>query len=184
MTEPTIQADAAAQAQAVFYDAATWRNIAVGSSAALYGDGEFAVPADAPQQLQLRRHRFITVTGNGRTCSIIDGRPDNNLSPAQVRGFVRERRGNSQHAIIYTPRSWAAEYLRILWDYGHGSLLAYENLLWWISTLDGKPWTAKELAAELKGNWDAPIAEDKLWAVQWKGGVSAPVDESILFGAW
>lgn len=173
-----------ATAEAEFYDGAEWRNIPHGSAAALYGDGDFEVPADAPQQLALKRHRYITVTGNGSTCSIIDGRPDNNLSPATVRGFVRERRGNGWDAIIYTPRSWAAEYLSILRDFGHGTLGQYGKLLWWISTLDGKPWTAAGLAAELKDNWDADIPADRIWACQNVGGVTAKVDASRLFGTF
>lgn len=165
-----------------FYDAATWQNIPHGSSAALYADGDFAVSGGDQASLGLARVRHITVTGNGRIASIIDGRPDNALSPAQVRGFVRERRGVSQHAIIYTPRSWAAEYLAILYDGGHGRLGEYEHLLWWISTLDGKPWTAAELASELAGNWDALIPQDRIWACQNAPG--AKVDGSVLYQSW
>ena len=178
MITPTISAAAGPD----FFDAATWRNLEGVSSAALYADGEFAVSSGDQASLKLARIRHITVTGNGRIASIIDGRPDNPLSPAQVRGFVRERRSVSQHAIIYTPRSWAAEYLAILADDGHGKLGEYEHLQWWISTLDNVSWTAAGLAAELANNWDAPIPQDRIWACQNVPG--ALRDGSVLYQPW
>lgn len=179
MTTPDTTA---ATAGPDFYDAATWQHLRGVSAAALYADGEFAVSAADQASLGLARARHITVTGNGRIASIIDGRPDNPLSPAQVRGFVRERRALSQHAIIYTPRSWAAEYLAWLADDGHGQLGAYEHLLWWISTLDNVAWTAQGLAAELAQNWDAPIPESRIWACQNVPGTAR--DGSVLYGTW
>jgi hypothetical protein len=167
-----------------FYDAATWENIPKGGGACLYGDGLYKVPPGAAQALNLAHVRYITVTGNGQTCSIIDGRPDNNITAAQVRGFVRERRGRDMHAIIYTPRSWVAEYVFYLRDYGAGRLDGYGKLMWWISTLDGKPWTAAELSADLKGNWDADIAEGAIWACQNQGGPAALYDTSVLYRDW
>ena len=177
MTTPTITA-----AGPSFYDAAIWQNLRGVSSAVLYADGEFAVSSADQASLGLARARHITVTGNGHIASIIDGRPDNPLSPAQVRGFVRERRALSQHAIIYTPRSWAAEYLAWLNDDGHGRLGEYEHLLWWISTLDNVAWTVESLAAELANNWDAPIPESAIWACQNVPG--ALRDGSVLFQSW
>ena len=172
----------------VFYDAADWRNLPAGQLACLYGDGRYAVTAAELRAVDPPQFRMITVEGDGRTCSIIDGKPDNSLSNATVRAFVRERRGLGMTAIIYCPRSWVAEYRRILYDSGHGTLLDYPRLYWWIATLDGKPWTAAELSADIQANYDATLPPERIWAVQNtqipKVGPGALADQSTLFLPW
>jgi hypothetical protein len=171
-----------------FYDATDPRNYPHGQPACFYGDGRWAVTATDVIAIAPPERRFITVTGNGRTCSILDGRPDNPLTAAQVRGFVRDRRGAQEDAIIYCPRSWVAEYQRILFDDGHGQLGAYGRLWWWIATLDGIDWTPENLAADIAANWDATIQPGRIWAVQNNQlpaiGPGALVDQSQLFLPW
>jgi hypothetical protein len=132
--------------------------------------------------------RIITVTGNGAIASIIDGLPDNQISAAGVRAFVRTRRAAAEDAIIYTPRSWVAEYQSVLADFGHGDLGEYERLYWWIATLDGFPWTPGKLAADLAANWGATMDPARMWAVQNNQipalGPAAVADQSDLFLAW
>jgi hypothetical protein len=175
----------------VFYDAADWRHLPRGEDACFYGDGRFAVTAHEIDLIDPPQYRMITVTGNGHSCSIIDGRPDNNLSDATVRAFVRERRGlytGGADAIIYCPRSWVREYQRALSDGGAGDLLTYPRLFWWIATLDGHPWTAAELADDITDNFGAPILASRIWAVQNNQipqlGPGALADQSELFLNW
>lgn len=172
----------------VFYDAAYWQNLPHGKLACFYADGIFAATAADVAKISPPDLRWITVTGNGRIASIIDGKPDNPLSPAQVRGFVRDRRAASQDAIIYCPRSWVGEYQQVLYDFGNGSLGEYDRLFWWIATLDGYPWTPAELAADIAAHWDAEIDPSRIWANQNNQipqlGPSATADESQLFLSW
>jgi hypothetical protein len=185
MTYPTPETELDSS---VFYDSINPRDYPRGQRACFYADGLYRVTGADIAAVNPPDYRLITVTGNGRTCSIVDGRPDNNISPAHVRAFVRERRGNSQDAIIYCPRSWVIEYQQVLFDFHHGDLLSYEGLFWWIATLDGKPWTAAELSADLAENFDAELHPDRIWAVQWNQlpelGPNAKVDQSALFLPW
>lgn len=171
-----------------FYDSADIRHYPHGQAAAFYGDGRFAVTASDIASVGAPEHRLITVTGNGRKCSIIDGRPDNNLSDATVRGFVRERRGLDAAAIIYCPRSFVAEYQRALFNHAAGQLPAYRGLFWWIATLDGHSWTPPELAADIAAHWDAMVEPDRIWGNQNNQipeiGPGALADESQLFLPW
>ena len=171
-----------------FYDSSNAANYPHGQAACFYGDGRFAVTGAEVAAIGPPEHRMITVTGDGNRCSIIDGKPDNPLTPAQVRGFVRERKGRQQDAIIYCPRSWVAEYQAVLADFGHGDLGGYGGLYWWISTLDGVQWTPQTLAANLAAEWDATVDPSRIWAVQNNQlpeiGPGALVDQSELFLAW
>lgn len=171
-----------------FYDAADFVNLPHNKPACFYADGIYRATIADINQIDPPLFRWITVTGNGRIASIIDGRPDNPLTPAQVRGFVRERKGANQDAIIYCPRAWVAEYLQVLVDDNHGDLVDYERLFWWIATLDGHDWTPAELAADIAANYHAQIREDRIWANQNNQipalGADAKADESQLFLGW
>jgi hypothetical protein len=148
----------------------------------LYKDGNYAVPPSAPVTLQASGVRYITVTGDYRGCGAIDWEPGNPcFTPAGLRGYVRGRRGINAVARAYCNRANASEAISYLEDYGHGSLLGYEKLVWWIATLDNHQWGQAELAADLANNWDAPIAPGKLWGNQY---VTQPdgYDETVLYG--
>lgn len=195
MTEQTGPIEAAAAAAALaapadMFDAADWRNLPHGHYCAVYGDGHpggFDIPT--PEQVKsigAPDHRVITVRGNGRIASIIDGRPDNNLDDPTVRAWCRERVTMRASAIIYTPRAFVRGYQRCLFDAGASArLYDYPRLYWWIATLDGRPWTAPELSADLAAHWDALLPPDRIWAVQYDQqpqlGPTARVDVSRLF---
>lgn len=170
------------------YDSSNPVHYPHGQNALFYGDGRFAVTASDVIAIAPPERRFITVTGNGATCSVLDGRPDNPLSAPQVRAFVRDRRGAKEDAIIYCPRSWVAEYQRILADSGHGDLGAYGGLYWLISTLDGIDWTPESLAADIAANWDAELDPGRIWGNQNDQlpaiGAGALVDVTQVFLAW
>jgi len=183
-----IVLDTAATPQ--MFDAADWRNLPHGHYCAVYGDGHpggFNIPTAAEvASIGAPDHRVITVRGNGRIASIIDGRPDNNLDDPTVRAFVRERINLGASAIIYTPRAFVRGYQRALLDGGATQLLFdYRKLYWWIATLDGKEWTALELAQNLAAEWDALLPPERIWAVQWDQqpqlGPTARVDVSRVF---
>lgn len=170
------------------YDATDVRNYPHGQPALFYGDGRYAVTASDVIAIAPPERRFITVTGNGLTCSVLDGRPDNPLSAAQVRGFVRDRRGAQEDALIYCPRSWVREYQLILDDDEHGQLGAYTGLYWLIATLDGIDWTPQGLAANIAANYGATIDAERIWGNQNNQlpaiGAGALVDVTNVFLPW
>ena len=166
-----------------FYDAATWQNIPHGTSACLYGDGRYAAPADAPKILGLTQYRIITVTGDYRIAGAIDFEPGNPCyDPRTLRRYVRGRRNSGHRARVYCDRADASEAWHGLTEGTDTNLRDYAE--WWISTLDGTDWTPDELAADLASRWGAPIPAGKLWGNQNRGGMTAPYDESNLFGQW
>ena len=193
MTEDTGPIELAAAVTgppADMFDAADWRNLPHGHYCAVYGDGHpggFDIPTAAQiESIGAPDHRVITVRGNGRIASIIDGRPDNNLDDPTVRAFVRERKTMGATAIIYTPRAFVRGYQRCLFDAGTSmTLYDYPRLYWWIATLDGHPWGNVELAADMAANWDALLDPTRIWAVQYDQqpqlGPAARVDVSRLF---
>jgi hypothetical protein len=190
MTEETGFAAAPQRPPTRVYDAFNWRNLPRGRYLCVYGDG---APESVPTVADIGHlaptdHRVITVTGNYRIASIIDGRPDNNLSDAVTRGFVRGRKAQGMSAIIYAPRAFVAENQRALSDSGAARLLEYERLWWWIPTLDGRQWTPAELSQDLAAHWGALVEPDRIWANQNDQlphlGPGATVDVSTLFLAF
>ncbi len=167
-----------------FDDSATEANLPSGQRVMLPVDGRFADTAASAARFSAVR--WYTVTGDYRRAGGIDWETGNPcFTPAGLRGYVRGRRAMNVRARVYCDRADAADAVRALFDGGHGRLLYYPGLCWWISTLDGRVWTAQDLAEDLAKNWDAPeITADKLWACQYQGGPSAPLDKSVLFGAW
>lgn len=145
-----------------FGDSAEWRNIPADLAAVLPIDGNFAAPPAAAARFP--RVRWYTVTGDYRHAGAIDWELGNPcFNAGSLRRFVRGRRAMGVRARVYVDRADAREALDAL---GPG-LLSYAALLWWIPTLDGKRWTADELAGDLAANWDAPIPAGQLWANQY-----------------
>jgi hypothetical protein len=162
------------------FDAATWENLPLRSQLMLYGDGDYAAPPTAAKQLDAIAVRYITVTGDYRGCGAIDWEPNNPcFTPGTLRSYVRGRRALNVMARVYCDRANAAEAIAALRDFGNGSLLSYNKLFWWISTLDNHEWSAVELAAELTHNWDAPILPQALWGNQFATG---SYDTSTVYG--
>ena len=157
-----------------FFDSTDPGHITRGDYAALYIDGRFAAtPAEAER---FPHHRWITVLGDPDAgCG--DYEPGNALydDPAELRAWAADRHAAGKRVRVYCDRADAAEAARRVAGIPH---------LWWISTLDGKRWTAAGLAADLAAHWDIVIAERDLWANQYQGGVDATEDVSDLFGTW
>lgn len=153
------------------FDAATWENLPHQSQVMLYKDGRYAVPANAPQVLEASAVRYITITGDYRGCGAIDWEPGNPCFTAQgIRSYVRGRRALNVDARVYCDRADAAEAIAALWDFGHGELLSYPKLMWWISTLDNIQWPQDALAQELANHWGAPIPAGQIWGNQFATG--------------
>lgn len=149
-----------------FGDSADWRNIPEGWRAILPVDGEFAAPRTAVTRFS--HVRWYTVTGDYRHAGAVDWEPGNPCyTPGGLRRYIRGRRSMNARARVYLDRADASEAIAALRDYGHGELLSYPGLLWWIATLDGKRHTPAGLAAELAAGWDAPIPEAQIWADQY-----------------
>ena len=156
-----------------FEDAVNTGNIPAGQYAALYRDGRYAATeADAARY---PHHRWITVVGDPDAgCG--DYEPGNELyeAPGRLRAWVEARHAAGKRARVYCDRADAARAAAAVAGVPH---------LWWISTLDGKRWTAAELVAELE-RFGVTISPADLWAVQFEGGVTAGHDTSILLGEW
>lgn len=172
-----------------FYDAARWPSIPHGSAAMLYLDRGYAAPADAPQQLGLAAWRWITVTGNAKGAGAIDWEEGNPcFTPWHLASYVAGRKAMGCRARVYCQRSLLSAALDALAGALGGSLATYPGLLWWIPTLDGRRWTAAELAADCAANWNAALPIDTLWACQFDQipalGPAAVADVSQLFGTW
>lgn len=182
MTEPMT----AEQESDAFFDSAYWPHLPHDSDVALYCDGNFEAPPTAEKELNAKRVRLITVTGNWRNASIVDYEKLNPVYfPAGLRAFVRGRRSLNMDAIVYCNQSTAAEAISALRDSGHGTLLDYPRLFWWIATLDNVELSAVELARQLMDLWDAPeITIRNLWANQWTQGDGGLYDESRRYLSW
>lgn len=172
-----------------FYDAADWRNIPRGSAAMLYRDGDYAAPVTAPADLDLTAWRWITVTGDYVNCGAIDWEPGNPCyTPMGLASYVAGRKGLGKRGRVYCQRSLLSAALDALADSPTGNLATYPGLLWWIPTLDGRRWTAIDLARDCSQNYNAALPVATLWACQFDQipqlGPAAVADVSELFGTW
>lgn len=180
MTEQTAPAPGAGVVAAEpprFFDSARPWLIPGGSWAAAYHDGLYIWPAS--QALRMARLRWITIAGDARNCGIADFEPGNPVfdQPGTLYGWAHGRIAMDCRARTYTDRANAAAALAAL-----GGLHEDPHVEWWIATLDGRPWTPAELAADLAANWNAPIPADRIWACQNDRGPG--YDTSRLFGPW
>jgi hypothetical protein len=156
-----------------FFDSATEGNITRGGYAALYLDGEFAATKEEAKAFE--HVRWITVLGDP-DAGAGDYEPGNPLyEPGRLRIWAAERHGRGKRVRVYCDRADAASAARAVAGIPHQ---------WWISTLDNRRWTAKELAADLEAHWRVKIAAKDLWANQYQGGMHATEDVSDLYQSW
>lgn len=141
---------------------------------AAYVDGEFAWPEG---QLRLfPRHIGITVTGipaMAQHARVIDVERFD-ATPADVPPFL-ENRAKLGHpdGEVYCDRSTVAEVLAAIEG-------RQPEPWWWIATLDNHPWTPGELAADIRDNYGADIAPQRIRAIQcYPGG---HFDTSLCYG--
>ena len=157
-----------------FFDSATEGNITRGGYAALYKDGRFAAtPADAASFSHVR---WITVLGDPDAgCG--DYEPGNPLfdEPGRLRDWALKRHELGKRVRVYCDRADARRAAAEVAGIPHE---------WWISTLDGKRWTAAELAADLAAHWRVVIDPARIWANQYQGGPDAAEVVSDLLGTW
>lgn len=157
-----------------FYDSVTPAKIPAGAThAALYRDGKFAA---TPEQAKRFPHVvWITVDGDPHS-QVADFEPGNPVFAADALSrWEHQRHTLGRRGIIYCDRSSVAGAL---------AELSGRRADWWISTLDGKRWTAEELAADLKASFGVTIPAGDIWANQYAGGPDADYDTSDLFGVW
>lgn len=172
------------------YDSATWPEQPPDEAYGLkYGDGQYL---EYQGKVAFLHRKLITVHGHYRTCEAIDPERGNWAAyPWTLRRFVRGRRSLAGQSLLYTDRADAREHLVTLgwqgepWPDVIGSnspLWAYTD--WWVATLDDRPWTADELAADLAQTWDAPIPAHKIWGNQRSRIAQGGIDVTTLFGPW
>lgn len=159
-----------------FYDSVNVASIPPGAEyAALYCDGEYRPPPAAVRRFPHRR--WITVTGDYPHAGIADFEPGNQVyeDPQGLRRWCARRLALGYSTpIVYADRAdaqLAAGRLRGLGFY------------WWIPTLDGRDWTAAELAADLALNWGVTVPAGVIWANQ-NDSQPGLWDRSTLFGIW
>jgi hypothetical protein len=178
--EPVVLSIEAAAAAAVgeFFDSTAPVLIPARAWAALYFDGDYGAAGQAAA-FRFSRVRWITIGDDAANCGITDYEAGNPVfgTAGMLYTFALDRLQAGHRARIYCDRSSAARAIR-----GLGRL--WNDVEWWISTLDGIPATRQQLAADLAENYDAPIGPQKLWANQVWGGPRASVDKSLLYGTW
>jgi hypothetical protein len=156
-----------------FYDSSRWGLIPAGARALLYGDGRFAVT-----QAQSRRFtavRWITVFGSA-DCGAADFENGNSVfEGAALRNWAEARKAMGCRARVYTDFANLAT--------AHGRVGDMPNVVYWLATLDGVVANVTELA-ETAREHGVTLTPEQIWAVQYKGGPTAPYDESLLLGIW
>ena len=158
----------------LFYDSA-YRKFPKGAEYVCeYRDGDYATTT-----IHYPYTRWITVMGGAEvaaTAGIADYEPDNWVysRPGALRAWAAHRKVMGKRARVYCDRANARQA---------AEQVAGLPVLWWIATLDERVWTAAELAADLKANWGAGIAEDTIWANQY-ADVGGDFDVSRLYLPW
>jgi hypothetical protein len=159
----------------VFFDSTNPEMIPASARyAALYFDGRYGATG-RQNAWRFAHRRWITDHNDYIHCGIVDFEPGNpsygDVTALSIFTGGRAKMGKEHR--VYCDRADAK--------------LAIERLdgretLWWIATLDGKQWTAEELAADLKDNWGADIPADHIWGNQNRG--DGVYDSSSLFLEW
>jgi hypothetical protein len=90
--------------------------------------------------------------------------------------WVAARRAMNCRARVYTDRANLPR--------AHALVGSQPNVAWWLSTLDNREWSAAELLADVLAAEQIALEPSSLWAVQYAGGMNAPVDTNILFSTW
>jgi hypothetical protein len=161
----------------LFYDSANFNEIPHDAThAALYADGEHAVPRGA-NIWRIPFRRWITITGDHPRCGIADYE---HLNPVyDVPGKLREWaiRRHTIHLsipIVYCDRANL-----------HSAVSELRGIQrrWWIPTLDNKAWTAQQLHDDILARWEIDIPVGDIWANQYTDHLNQ-YDESNLFGRW
>jgi len=147
-----------------FFDSVTPANIPAGAYACLYADGRYK--ATAAQATRFSATRWITVEGGAGAAAyagIADYEAGNPVyeNEGALRAWVAERAAKQLRARVYCNRATLPAVRQ---------QLAELDYLVWIATLDGN---------KLKASYTTG-----LWAVQYQGGMTAPVDVSVLYGEW
>lgn len=149
----------------IAYDSAQPRLIPAAAAAILpYADGKFAWPLAQIARFPHARRRYITVLGNARIASIGDVE-NGNISPAGAPDFIDDRRAffPGPRPTIYCNRATLPDVQ------SHCQGREYNV---WLATLDGT------VPTSITGG-------GHLVAVQYKGGPTAPYDETeVLDPAW
>jgi hypothetical protein len=160
----------------LFYDAVTPANIPEGAYACLYVDGDYAAPP--PAWRRFARTRGITVLGGAAAAAQAgagDFEAGNALfQPDRLTDWVAARHAMNCRARVYCDRANLPR--------AHALVGAAPNVVWWLSTLDNHEWSAAELLADVLAVEQIALEPSSLWAVQYAGGMNAPVDTNILFG--
>jgi hypothetical protein len=161
-----------------FFDSARWGLIPSGSDVVLYWDGKYATPP--AQATRFGKVRWNTVLGGSAVAAhagACDYEPGNAVYEiaGRLRSWALERQAMNKRSRVYVGRNHIRQAHSLVGD--------IPGVVYWVPTLDGKRWSAAELIVSIAGA-GVELAEGRLWAVQFAGGMTAKWDESILFGDW
>jgi hypothetical protein len=165
--------------QIEFYDSSRWGLIPAGVRACLYLDGRFRVSGDDAKRFG--PVHYITVFGTaaaaeGAGCADFEaGNPQLFAGPALVE-WAQARQARSERARVYCNRSDLPRALDLV---GHLPAVSF-----WLSTLDGRTWSAAELVADIEVVERVTLPVDRVWGIQWQGGPAAFYDRSSLWQDW
>jgi hypothetical protein len=163
-----------------FFDSARWGLIPAGADAALYADGRYSLTQQQADAHPFGAVRWITVLGGASAAAhagIADWESGNAVFTGDaLRQWALARKAMDCRARVYCDRANLQDALNLVGD--------LPNVIFWLSTLDGKQWTAADLLADIDAVEHVVLPAERLWAIQWKGGPSAPFDQSVLCGAW
>jgi hypothetical protein len=177
MIETPELAEAAVKPLIKFYDAVNVEHIPDSATyAALYADGEFAVPHGT----NLRRfthRRWITVTGQNHHPGIGDYEYPNELFT--VRGRLQQWAG-ARYAEYDVPAIVYSD----LADMGRAQhAVGTVPVIYWIATRQRGQLSAEELCKILLDEYDVHLLPALVWAHQYED-VNGEYDVSNLFGTW
>lgn len=160
-----------------FYDSARFGLIPAGSDAMLYADGRYQATTEDARRFN--RVRWITVLGGAaaaaRTGAIDYERGNLAYEGSQLRDWATARQAMGCRARVYCNRSDLPRAM--------SAVAGLPKVCWWLATLDGNLRSAAELAADIL-ELGITLAEEKLWACQYAGGMTAEYDTSVLYGEW
>lgn len=160
------------------YDAASEHFPAGTQYAIPYVDGRYA--ATAAQVKAIPNLRWNTVLGGAAAAAkagCADHEPGNEVyeNPDALREWAAARFTMRKLARCYT--NFAD--LRLTMSRVQG----LSNVRVWLATLDNVQRTAAELV-EMATRFGVTLDPNLIWAVQWKGGMTAAYDESDLLSGW
>ena len=160
-----------------FYDSVSPEKIPAGAAACLYADGLYK--ATQEQARRFKAVRWITVEGGAAAAAYAgcaDFEPGNPVYGGEgaLREWAEARRAMHCRARVYFDLSNARD--------AHDQVGDMENVVYWVAAY-GEKRTAAGVVQLLAG-FGVHAGAEKVWGLQYAGGVDAAYDTDVLLGVW